>query len=276
MSPHSRFRECGYGLESRITSAISPGISVVVMNTRTKNVLLLMAAVIAVVLAGFAGRQLAPAGAGTTSAPEPGFTDRFLIESCTFSTTGSNPFFILEPNYRLTLRGDEDGTVVEHIATVLNETRVVDGVETRVVEERGVEGGQVVEIARNYFAICTQTNSVFYFGEDVDMYADGQLVSHNGSWLAGVGGARPGLFMPGVVTLGSRYFHEIAPNVAMDRAEILSLGEEVDTPAGTFANVLMTKETTPLEPSLIEYKYYTAGIGLIQDGAPVLVEYGYI
>jgi hypothetical protein len=82
--------------------------------------------------------------------------------------------------------------------------------------------------------------------------------------------------MPGVVTLGSRYFHEIAPNVAMDRAEILSVGEEVDTPAGTFANVLMTKETTPLEPSLIEYKYYTAGIGLIQDGAPVLVEYGYI
>ena len=247
------------------------------MNARTKNVLLLIAAVMAVVLAGFAGRQLASAGTGpTTTGPEVGFTDRFLIESCTFSTTGSNPFFVLQPNYRLTLRGEEDGTVVEHIATVLNETRMVDGVETRIVEERGIEGGQVVEVARNYFAMCTQTNSVFYFGEDVDMYAGGVLVSHNGSWLAGVGGARPGLFMPGVVTLGSRYFHELAPDVAMDRAEVLSLTERVSTPAGDYAGVLMTKETTPLEPSLVEYKYYATGIGLIQDGAPLLVEYGYI
>ncbi len=118
----------------------------------------------------------------------------------------------------------------------------MDGVETRVVEERGIEGGQVVEVARNYFAMCTETNSVFYFGEDVDMYAGGVLVSHNGTWLAGVGGARPGLVMPGVVTLGSRYFHEIAPDVAMDRAEVISLAEQVSTPAGNYAGVLMTKD----------------------------------
>jgi hypothetical protein len=206
-------------------------------------------------------------GPGIISAHEPRYTRGFMRGSCRgFSSTGRNPFFILEPGFRLILAGVEDGVVKRLVVTVLDDTRVVDGVETRVVEERETEDGEVVEVSRNYFAICNRTNSVFYFGEEVDIYEDGVIVSHEGEWLAGEDGARPGIIMPGTVLLGARYFQEIAPNVAMDRAEIVRLDAVVQTPAGKFIRCLRTRETTPLEPGEVEFKSYAPGIGLIQDG----------
>jgi hypothetical protein len=87
--------------------------------------------------------------------------------------------------------------------TVLNETKTVDGVECRVVEERETKDGKLVEVSRNYFAIGKRTNSVYYFGEDVDIYKDDKVVSHEGAWLAGKNGARFGLMMPGLPLLSS-------------------------------------------------------------------------
>lgn len=194
------------------------------------------------------------------------FTDSFMMETCEFSSVGRHPYFILEPGYQLTLEGEDDGEDVRLVITVLDATKVIDGVETRVVEERESEDGELVEVSRNYFAICTRTNSVFYFGEDVDIYRNGRIVSHAGAWQAGVADARPGIIMPGTVLLGARYFQEIAPDVALDRAEIESLTETLQTPAGEFTNVLKTEETTPLEPDAEEFKYYAPGIGLIKDG----------
>jgi hypothetical protein len=81
-------------------------------------------------------------------------------------------------------------------ATVLDETRVVAGVETRVIEERELAKGKLVEVSRNYFAIHKPTRNALYFGEEVDMYEDGKVVGHGGSWLAGVDGAKAGLIMP--------------------------------------------------------------------------------
>ena len=129
-------------------------------------------------------------------------------------------------------------------------------------------------MSRNYFAISARTNSVYYFGEDVDMYKDGRVTDHEGAWLAGVNGAKPGLMMPGEPLIGARYYQEVAPRVAMDRAEVVSLTAKVTTPAGAFTNVLRTTETTPLEPAAKEDKYYARGVGLIQDGSLKLVKYG--
>ena len=80
--------------------------------------------------------------------------------------------------------------------------------------------------------------------------------------------------MPGMPLLSAKYYQEIAPGVAMDRAEIVGLGETVKTPAGEFRNVLKVLETTPLEPGVREFKYYANGIGLIQDGDLRLIKYG--
>jgi hypothetical protein len=201
---------------------------------------------------------------------DAGWTTAFGVETGELASTGRNPYFVLEPGYQLTLEDGKDRLVV----TVLNDTKVVDGVETRIVEERETSGAATVEVSRNYFAISKRTNSVFYFGEEVDEYKDGKIASHGGAWLSGVNGATYGLMMPGQPLIKARYYQEMAAKVAMDRAEILSLSITMKTPAGEFANVLKTEETSPLEPLVHEAKYYARGIGLIQDGGMKLVKYG--
>ncbi len=203
-------------------------------------------------------------------APDPTFTSRFDVEKSDLVSTGRNPYFILEPGYVLTLEGGSTRLVI----TVLNETKAVDGVETRIVEERETDNGAPIEVSRNFFAISKRTNAVFYFGEDVDMYKNGKVTGHEGAWVSGVGGARFGLAMPGLPLVRARYYQEIAPKIAMDRAEIVSMTESLKTPAGAFTNVLKIEETTPLEPGAKEAKFYAAGIGLISDGELKLVKYG--
>jgi len=198
------------------------------------------------------------------------WTSRFSVESDEFVSVGRNPYFILEPGYTLVLEGGN----AQLIITVLNETKQVDGVETRVVEERETKDGQLIEVARNYFAISKRTNDVFYFGEDVDMYRNGKVVNHDGSWLSGVNGGKFGIIMPGRPLLKARYYQEVAPNTAMDRATIVSTSETVQTPAGVFEDCLKIEETSPLISFMTEYKYYAAGIGMVQDGVLRLVKAG--
>jgi hypothetical protein len=169
------------------------------------------------------------------------YTASFRAQDCTFSSTGRNPFFILEPNYQSVLRGEDEGEAAELTITVLNETRGINGTQTRVIEERESVGGELVEISRNFFAICEETNSVFYFGEEVDIYENGMIVGHEGAWLAGQDANQAGMIMPGTILLGARYYQEIAPSVAVDRAEIIDMGEAIQTPSGDFTDTLITR-----------------------------------
>lgn len=198
------------------------------------------------------------------------WTRRFRLEPRELHATGRNPYFVLEPGYQLVLADRRDTLTI----TVLAETRVVDGIATRVVEEREEKAGAIVEISRNYYAISSRTNSVYYFGEEVDMYANGKVNSHDGAWLSGVRGARFGLMMPGIPLVGARYYQEIADKVAMDRAQILSTSELYVAPAGKYEDVLLMEETTPLEPGHKEYKQYAPGVGLVVDGSFKLVRFG--
>jgi uncharacterized membrane protein YkoI len=199
------------------------------------------------------------------AAPESSFTDTFHVEPDEWASRGVNPFFVLEPGRVLLLEGKDDGEDARVTIRVLHETKTVAGVETRVVEEREEVGGRLVEVSRNYFALSKKTNDVYYFGEDVDVYEDGKVVRHDGSWLAGKDGARFGLMMPGTPLLGARHYQEIAPGVAMDRAEVVSLTEAIETIAGRFTDCLKVVETTPLEKDR-STKVYARGIGLVRDG----------
>lgn len=199
------------------------------------------------------------------------FTDTFQIERCTFASRGRNPYFVLIPGHRLELEGRDGGKVVHLTITVLGDTLTVAGVDTRVVEERETEDGELVEVSRNYFAFCQETGSVFYFGEDVDFYENGVIDNHDGSWRAGVDGARPGVIMPGLNLVGARYFQEVAPDVALDRAETVSVTETLTTPAGSFQNVLKTKETSALSKGK-EFKLYAPDVGLVRDAELDIVE----
>ena len=228
-------------------------------------------------LAAVAALALAATVAG---AQGDGFTKKFPLASCQFISIGGNGYFSLIPGQQLYYSNaacvaagkcDELG---ELWITTERETKRISlpiGGKTRtfvarVMEERETEDGELVEISRNYFANCWPSRDVYYFGEDVDIYEDGKVVSHEGAWLAGRHGALPGIVMPedGFIN-GSRYYQEIAPGVALDRAEHKRTGFAVRVPAGRFDHCLEVEETTPLEPDDIGHKTYCRGVGLVKD-----------
>jgi hypothetical protein len=220
---------------------------------------------IAAVAAGFLLSASAVQAMGT-------YQDEFDLSKCKLQSSGRNDYFILEPGFQLLLQGGDTRLQI----TVLDETRMVAGVTTRVVEEREWKNGKLYEVSRNYFALCEQTKDVFYFGEHVDFYENGKVTKHDGTWLAGENGNRPGLMMPGSPKPKMKYYQETAPGVAMDRAEIISLDETCTTPAGTFKRCMKVKEGSALEFFAKEFKYHAPGIGLVRDEDLVLVKYGFV
>lgn len=244
---------------------------------------LVLLAVVMAVMALLAG---AVAARGAEDQEE--FTSEFDVERCTWSgNSDANPFFSLRPGHQNVLAGEEedDGEVVEveAIVTVLAEReRIVFHAASgkrvsllaRVVEERESVDGELAEVSRNFFALCRETRDVFYFGETVDNYEDGEIVNHNGAWRAGKNGALPGIIMPGRFLLGSRYFQEIAPGVALDRGENTAMGLDVTTEAGTFHDCVEVVDTNALNPeSEGDVKVYCPGIGIVRDEDLELVEF---
>ncbi len=203
------------------------------------------------------------------------FTSDFDTRNCSFQPFGQNRFFILQVGYRLVLKGMEGKDTMMLVVTVTDSMKLISDRNTRVVEERETRNGKLTEISRNYFAFCRESGSVYCYGEDVDNYRDGKVVNHKGSWLAEAD-FLPGIAMPGIVLLGSRYYEEMAAGVAMDRAEVVSLNESLKTPAGTFPGCLKVEETSALDPKEKEYKYYAPGIGLIKDENMLLVSFGFV
>jgi len=217
----------------------------------------------------------------TTSAKEKrGFTDTFPLANCQFSSTAGNAYFMLTPgrqahynNAACVAAGGCD-KLEELTITVLNDEKVIpleingiiQDVHARVVQEYETADGELVEISHNYFVSCANNGDVYYFGEDVDIYENGQVVSHDGAWLAGENGAMPGIVMPGgAFLLGSRYYQEVAPGVALDRAEHTAMNVDVSVPAGDFADCVEVTETTGLVKHDVSTKVYCPGTGLVVD-----------
>ena len=197
--------------------------------------------------------------------------EEFNIANRKLTHTGESKYFLLFPGFQTVFASGKEKLTI----TVLDETKEINGIMTRVVEEREEENGELKEISRNFFAIDQETGDVFYFGEDVDDYKQGKVVDHAGAWKAYEQGNRPGLIMPGNPEVGMKYYQELAPGVAMDRAEVISISETVKTPAGEFKNCLKTEESSKIETQK-EYKIYAPGIGLVQDKDMKLISYGYV
>ena len=214
------------------------------------------------------------------AAEEAEFTTEFPLEDCLFVPYGGNDYFSLNPgrktyfdNRECVVEGECDERE-ELTITVTRDTKrlvlEIDGkrraVWTRVIVENEKADGELVEISRNYFATCLPSRDVYYFGEDVDIYEDGEVVSPDGAWLAGQFGAQPGIIMPdsGFI-LGQRYYQERAEGVALDRAEHIGTDLEIDLQAGNFEDCIEVSETTPLEPGEESTKVYCPRVGLVVD-----------
>jgi len=200
-----------------------------------------------------------------------------LPNDCTMVTEGDNPYFPLVVGQLLVLEGEEeeDGEVefkklefevMEETRTfILNPAGPARMVETRVVEEREYLNGERYEISRNYYAMCAETKDVYYFGEDVQFFEDGEAIGTGGSWLAGENGAVPGLIMPGKFVVGASYLQENAPGIAEDTGMNAAANVTATVPFGTFPNSVIVNDTNPLEPDDVEPKIYAPGIGNIDD-----------
>jgi hypothetical protein len=202
----------------------------------------------------------------------------------TFSVAITNSYFPLPVGQQWVFRGKEQGQTIGLQITVLNETETLysgrRAVETRIVEETewedanadGVidEDESLIEISRNFFA-QTQAGTVCYFGEEVDIYEDGVVVSHEGAWRADDRGNAPGIFMPANPEVGMTYQQEVAPGVAEDRATITRRGS-FTVPAGSFPDTISVRDFNPLDGSR-STKVYARDVGLIFDSPLQLYSY---
>lgn len=186
------------------------------------------------------------------------------IDPSHFITVIDNPYFPLTPGRTLVYRGNTKDGVETLEFEVTNRTKLIMNITTTVVVEKHRLNGQVVEISENWFAQDNQ-GTVWYFGEATQEYDNGVPGSTEGSWMAGVAGARPGIIMLAHPQQGDTYFQEFAEGVAQDMAQVMNTSQSATTPLRSYSQVLRTKEWTPIEPGSTEFKYYAPGVGLIME-----------
>lgn len=219
----------------------------------------------------FAAAAAAPLGAEVPTAP-PVFSAPLTID---------NDYAPFEPGAVHTYRGKSDGERTCVVALFLEDTRDFSWgggtVATRVLQETEFEDGHLIEVSWNYFA-QGDDGAVYYFGEVVDIYEDGQVVDHDGSWL--VGGATlpgdpagtaaatdPALFMPGNPEVGDQFKPEDLFPLVDETVTVKKVGKKLKVEAGKFQDVIQVKETSDLPDSDPEWKWYAKGIGVIATKA---------
>ena len=232
----------------------------------------LVLAVAALVLTSCTGSE-EPSG-GRTPEPrssEPPATGAALPEDLPAATLDPDDFVAQIDNehlpllpgtrwvYRVTSSEGNERIVVE----VADRTREVAGVRATVVRDRVWAEGRLVEDTFDWFA-QDRSGNVWYLGEDTTAFEDGRS-THEGSWETGVDGAEAGVVMPAVPTVGQTYPQEYLPGEAEDRGRVVALGVPVRVPVGWFAATVETEDTTPLEPHLVERKYYAPGVGVVLE-----------
>jgi hypothetical protein len=199
-------------------------------------------------------------GCGSNSASLPQGDEPANLEAGDFVERIDNQYWPMAPGSKWVYR--EDGQRVE--VTVTDRTKEILGIAATVIHDVVAEDGELVEDTYDWYAQDKDGN-IWYLGEDTKEYENGKVKSTEGSWEAGVDGAEAGILLPGEPEVGLRYRQEYYEGEAEDAGEILSLDEKAEVPFGSFDAVLMTKDTTPLEPDVLEHKFYAKGVG------PVLV-----
>jgi hypothetical protein len=187
-----------------------------------------------------------------------------VINPARFVGKIDNPYFPLTPGTTLVYEGATADGVEHDEFAVTGNTKVILGVPCIEVHDTSTIDGELVEDTRDWFAQDKDGN-VWYFGENSQQIEGGLVVGVEGSWTAGVDGAKPGIIMKAHPTAGDLYRQEFSLGVAEDMGQVLSLNASVTVPAGSFAHCLKTKDTSSLEPDVVEQKFYAPGIGSVLE-----------
>ena len=216
---------------------------------------------------------VAAAGCGSERAPSaqapppalPQGAEPVRLDPANFTTRIDNPYWPLVPgSVWIYASREASGARERDVVRVLKRTKVIAGVRAVVVHDRATRGTSLVEDTFDWFAQDRQGN-VWYLGEATQAYGrNGRRSSTSGSWEAGVQGAHAGVVMPARPAAGLQYRQEYRKGTAEDHARVLSVDDQVQSPAGHFRNAVLTKEFSPVEPNDLEYKLYARNVGLVR------------
>ncbi|WP_151082575.1 hypothetical protein [Nocardioides cynanchi] len=214
-------------------------------------------------LAGVGAATLAPASEGATGRtlirhphPSPSHFTRGVI---------NNEWFPLKAGTRYVYRGVSGHATVRDVMEATYRTKVIEGVTCRVVLDRGYAHGRLTERTFDWYA-QTKAGVVWYFGENTTTFdKSGHPTGHEGSFQSGVNGAQAGIFMTPHPHMGPVYAQENLPGVAEDRFTVFRHGGQVSVPLLTSRSALVTKEFSPIEPGVIEHKFYVRNVGDVYD-----------
>jgi hypothetical protein len=185
-----------------------------------------------------------------------------------FTTDIDNPYWPLRPGSRWVYRETGEGPVKKVVVTVTPRIkRVASGVSARVVRDEVTEDGKPVELTDDYYA-QDRGGNVWYLGEATAEYENGKVTTREGSFEAGRNGAKAGMIMPAHPQPGMSYREEFFRGHAEDQARVLSTDDQAQVPAGHFSNALLIRDSTPLEPRVLEYKLYARGVGQVAALSP--------
>jgi len=241
--------------------ASGPGISGTAMTRRVPSLIAASVLALGAIVGGGSGSAAAATSRGFACVPPQ---PPSLPPASDFVSSVDNPYFPLQPGTTFLYAGQEDGQPESDKVTVTHRKKTILGIRATVVTDLVVMGGAPSEATTDWYAQDRRGN-VWYLGEDVFDYVDGQWVPAEDSWEAGVDGARPGFIMEAHSKTGDTYAQEHFPGHAMDVARVADTNATVSVPYGTFHHALKTLECTSLEPGVLDVKFYARGVGEVRE-----------
>ena len=205
-----------------------------------------------------------PLGPDAVIDPGDGGRYRAELDPADFVTGIDNPYLPLVVGSRWVYEGESDGEAERIEVVVTDERRAIGGIVATVVRDSVYVGGELVEDTYDWYAQDRDGN-VWYLGEDSNDYEDGVNVSREGSWEHGVDGAQAGIVMLAHPVEGGAYRQELLPGEAEDLGEVIRTGATVSTPVGDHDDVVVTEDWNPLEPDVVENKWYAPGVGMVRE-----------
>jgi len=183
----------------------------------------------------------------------------------TYSPKVTNAWFPLTPGTELVYTGTKDSKATRDVVRVTRQTITIAGARCVVVRDLLYEGGKLEERTSDYYT-QDRVGNVWYFGEDTaELDRRGHVTSREGTWRAGSRGARPGIFMFADPRVGRSARQEYLDGHAEDHFRVLNLRAKVKVPYTSSKRALLTEEWTPLEPGVVDHKYYVRGIGTVLE-----------
>lgn len=186
-----------------------------------------------------------------------------VINPANFIAGVTNRYFPLVPGTTFVYEGQTPAGLEHSEFAVTHNTRVIQGVTCIEVHDTVLLDGELAEDTLDWFAQDVSGN-VWYFGENTHEVEDGLITTIHGTFMAGVNGDKPGIVMKAAPAVGDFYRQEFSLGNAEDYADVVSLSASVTVPAGSYSNCLDTAETTPLEPDLLEHKFYALDVGQVK------------